>query len=242
MSPDPQPNHLNAEPAAENPAEPSLQLRPDADRQRLSEAVYEALLDAILSGKLKPAEPISELELTRQLNVSRTPVHEAVGQLIKDGLVIQRPNCRPTITSFSAEEISDIYEMRRLLEGEAASKAASNIDEAALRRLREMSDEFAASLEAQQAIDLWVDYDDEFHALIAEASGSRRLKEDILRYRRLQRGFNRMNSNTSTLADAFAEHLAILESLERHDSAGARSTMQTHINNWQHFFVQQIQS
>lgn len=240
MSSDSQPSKVASDLAANERDGAPLQLAPDADRQRLSEAVYETLLNAILSGKLQPAEPISELELTRQLNVSRTPVHEAIGQLIKDGLVIQRPNCRPTITSFSAEEIFDIYEMRRLLEGEAAFKAAANIDEANLNRLRSMSDAFAASLHAPEAVELWVDYDDEFHALIATSCGSRRLIEDILRYRRLQRGFNRMNSDPSILSEAFAEHLTILHALEERLADAARDAMHKHIATWQEFFVKQI--
>jgi len=58
----------------------------------LSEAVYESLLQMILSGRLEPRQPVSELELSRTLGVSRTPIHEAVAQLAKDGLIVREPN------------------------------------------------------------------------------------------------------------------------------------------------------
>ena len=96
----------------------------DSSSSRLSEAVYESLLEAILSGQLGAGKPVSELALSRQLNVSRTPVHEAIGQLVKDGLVRQEANCRPVVASFSSADIGDIFDMRLLLECEATRRAA----------------------------------------------------------------------------------------------------------------------
>ena len=82
---------------------------------RMSDVVYERLLEDILSGRRQTGEPLSELALTKVLKVSRTPVHNAVLQLIKDGLVKQDPNCRPVVRGVESEDIVEIFEMRTLL-------------------------------------------------------------------------------------------------------------------------------
>ena len=101
----------------------SLSLRgTNLEGARLSDAVYETLLEAILSGQLAPGTIVSEVSLARQLAVSRTPVHDALRQLAKDGLVQQRANRRAVIATVSRDDVHDIFEMRKLLEGEAARR------------------------------------------------------------------------------------------------------------------------
>src|SRR5688572_18657592 len=114
----------------------ALKLPNSTEDERLSDLVYETLVDSILAGKLKPGTPVSELEISRQLNVSRTPVHDALRQLAKDGLVEQEANRRAVISGFSAADVFDIFEMRKILEGAAAARASTRIDRAALSHLR----------------------------------------------------------------------------------------------------------
>src|SRR5580698_6468029 len=111
------------------------------ERTRLSDAVYETLLEAIISGKLASGSIVSEVSLAKQLEVSRTPVHDALRQLAKDGLVEQRAGRRAIITTFSKEDVFDIFEMRKLLEGEAARRAAPRMDRATIARLRNMGED-----------------------------------------------------------------------------------------------------
>lgn len=85
-----------------------------SEGKRLSDAVYETMLDGIISGKLKPGTIVSEVAIARQLQVSRTPVHDALRQLAKDGLVQQRANHRAVIAEFTAADIYDLYQMRKL--------------------------------------------------------------------------------------------------------------------------------
>ena len=92
--------------------ESSLRLADSEDTGRLSDSVYETLLAAILAGQLLPGSVVSEVALARQLNVSRTPVHDALRQLAKDGLLKQRANHRAVVAQFSREDVFDIFEMR----------------------------------------------------------------------------------------------------------------------------------
>lgn len=210
------------------------------ERTRLSDAVYETLLAAILSGKLAPGTVVSEVSLARQLQVSRTPVHDALRQLAKDGLVLQKANHRAVVAQFTPEDVHDIYDMRKLLEGEAARRAASRIDRPTLARLREMAEGFDGVVDEKEWLSRWVDFDDEFHTAIARASGSHRLCQDIVRYRLLHRGLNRQSTIVADLHQALQEHLAILDALEKRDGAMAARAMVAHIGEWQAYFVNRV--
>jgi DNA-binding GntR family transcriptional regulator len=208
--------------------------------RRLSESVYEQLTQMIVRGELESGQAVSESELSRQLAVSRTPIHEAVGQLVKDGLLIQEPNRRPVVASFSTDDIFDIYEMRRILESEAAAKAASRIDRVTLSELDEAAKRFASAKGKQTVLRRWVEFDDQFHTAIAAACGSRRLEADIQRYRLLHRVFNRTHDDPIVLDQAYQEHLRILDALRHRDEDAARQAMNDHIAEWQRFFVRHL--
>ena len=214
-----------------------LALQGRIERTRLSDAVYETLLEAIISGKLASGSIVSEVALAKQLDVSRTPVHDALRQLAKDGLVEQRAGRRAIITTFSKEDVFDIFEMRKLLEGEATRRAATRIDRASLARLRGMGEDLKTNLDQADWLSRWADFDEEFHDAIAKASGGARLSQDIVRYRLLHRGFNKLATTIEVLQDALAEHFLILDALEKRDAEAASKAMVEHVQEWQAYFV-----
>jgi GntR family transcriptional regulator, rspAB operon transcriptional repressor len=207
------------------------------DAVRLADSVYMTLLEAILSGRLTPGMVVSELALSRELKVSRTPVHDALRQLGKDGLVQQETRRRAMIVAVSREDVQDIFEMRRLLETEAARRAATRMDRQTLAQLRAMADELAQGKRDRAWMQRWADFDEQCHATIARASGSARLASDIARYRLLHRGLNQIATTVEVLEQAFEEHLRILEALDRRDSKAAAHAMEEHIREWQAYFV-----
>jgi GntR family transcriptional regulator, rspAB operon transcriptional repressor len=214
-----------------------LTLQGRVEHARLSDTVYETLLDAIFSGKLPSGAIVSEVSLAKRMNVSRTPVHDALRQLSKDGLVEQRAGRRAIITTFTKEDVFDIFEMRKLLEGEAARRAATRIDRTTITRLRGMGEELKSDPEKSDYLTRWADFDAEFHEAIAKASGSSRLWQDISRYRLLHRGFNKLSATVDGLQDALAEHFGILDALEKRDAESASRMMVEHIQEWQAYFV-----
>jgi len=210
---------------------------PEAEPSRLSDAVYERLLESILDGKLTPGTVLSEVALAKEMAVSRTPVHDALRQLAKDGLIHQEVNRRATVVTVSKEDVYDIFEMRKILESEAAKRAADRIDRPTLARLRGIAETLAATRDRPDWLARWADFDEEFHATIARASGSPRLAADIGRYCLLHRFFNRKVTEVQVLQPALEEHLAILDALEAHDAEAARQAMFDHIREWQAYFV-----
>jgi DNA-binding GntR family transcriptional regulator len=215
----------------------ALNLQGRIERTRLSDTVYEQLLQVIISGRMASGAVISEVALARQLDVSRTPVHDALRQLAKDGLVEQRPGRRAIVTAFSKDDVFDVFEMRKLLEGEAVRRAATRIDAGTLTRLRKVGEGLRDVADKGEFLSRWADFDEAFHSDIARASGSHRLWQDITRYCLLHRGFNKLAGTYESLQGALAEHLQILDALERRDAEAASTAMVAHIQNWQSFFV-----
>ena len=205
---------------------------------RLSEQVYQALLESILNGELVSGEVVSELSLAKSLGVSRTPVHDALVQLIKDGLVTQDPNRRPVVASFTSDDIREVFELRRLLEGEAAALAALRIDRPTLSSLRVIADKLEREWGKSGWVERWADYDEKFHEEIAAASGNSRLHREVTQYRTIHRGLNKTHTGAEVLHQALIEHVRILDALDRRDSPAARAAMESHIREWQTFFVQ----
>ena len=219
------------------------QRQPAPKDKHLTRTVYEQLLEDILSGRRRPGEPLSELALTRELGVSRTPVHNAMLQLTKDGLVEQVPNCRPVVRGLTHKDIHEMFEMRILLEGETARLAANRMDAAPLARLHNHHEKVSKTQGSRKAwVRSWADYDEAFHHAIAQASGNQRLALDVSRYRLLHRGLNlysfeETHAPLAVLRTAIEEHGSILDALQKKDAEAARDAMRMHLRRWQQFFA-----
>lgn len=225
------------------------QLRPvqEESAESLAEAVYETLLEGIISGQLTPGMPLSAARLSGQLEVSRTPIHDALWMLAGDGLVELQSGRRARVARFGRDDVWEIFEIRRLLEGPATQMAAGRMDQRQLRPLQQMADELAASASdvrrSESSADWtrrWSDFDERFHREIATCCGNRRLAEDIARYQLLHRGFNRVSTDFNSLQEALAEHREILDALVAQDGPRARQAMEDHISHWQIYFTERF--
>lgn len=197
----------------------------------LSAQVYHQIRSAILEGGLISGESVTELGLAKDCGVSRTPVREALRQLELEGLVELIPNKGAIVLGISPEDIRDIYEMRAMLEGAAAARAAQHSTDEQVRKLSEVLDltEFYAARRDMPQLKM---LDGRFHQLIYEMSGSRmyrRMLRDLHYYVSLTGGASLQSEGRA--AQSAGEHRAVLEAVMRHDSEDARRLMTLHVNN-----------
>ena len=208
-----------------------IQLKSTISKTYLADSVYTTLLENILSGILKSGSELNEVGLAHQLQVSRTPVHEAISRLLKDGLVVQGPTRRLTVARFSPEEIREIYEMRLLLECAAGERSATRISKEDLDDLRRR----VTQLEQHKGRPDWtskaLDFDLHFHDVLARTAGNERLRKEISKYRLLVRAFCRITGNEESLEEAFQEHVRILKALESRDPSAASRAMKAHVES-----------
>ncbi len=148
-----------------------------AGRQKkvsLTETAYQALRTRVLSGELRPGAEFSELELADQMAMSKTPVREALGRLVAEGLIEAFPRRGYRVTPITVKDINDLFAIRAMTEGTAAAMAALNLTASDHDRLETLAD---ARYDPQQgeSVQSFVKANRNFHLAIAEGANNQRL-------------------------------------------------------------------
>lgn len=134
------------------------------------EAAYASLIDALRSGDFAPGDRLREEDVAKRLNLSRTPVREALRKLENNGIVEHRPRIGAVIRKLSQTEVVELYEMRIVLERTAASMAAQHGSEAEFDALDDMN---ARILDAQDTPTLGAAINQDFHEALYRAARNR---------------------------------------------------------------------
>src|SRR4051812_7685472 len=177
--------------------------------------VVEAILHSIFVGAYRGGDRLVEEELADTLGVSRTPVREALGELVGIGLVTVKPNHGAVVRPFGPQQIRELFHVRQVLEAEAARLAAGRIPAAALTAIRQQTQAF---IHAHPRTAEWaagtILVDKQFHESIRAHCGSERLAEEIGRYRGLVDAMREAVGNSHHAQDAaLLEHTRIIDRL-----------------------------
>ena len=196
----------------------------------------------ILTGEYGPDERLIEEQLAERLGVSRTPIRQALTMLEAEGLVEIAPNRGATVCSFTIEDVWDIYDLRAVLEGHAARRAAGRIEKGELERLRELDGEMEGLPgrfdDHEEEIRTLVALNQEFHGTIVEASRNRRLEHLINRTVELPlmfKAFFWYSPQERTISNQY--HRQILEALEKGDADRAEIIMREHVYEGRDFVM-----
>jgi DNA-binding GntR family transcriptional regulator len=151
-------------------------------RSNLGESVYRLLWDRILDRRLHPGEKLSDLRLSDELGVSRTPVREALNRLVQDGIITSEPNRGFYVASFSAKDIEEIYDLRAALELAALRISGPHLGSEflhqALDELVRVERQYVAAATEQEMAEsaaAFLECDREFHRAFVERAGNSRL-------------------------------------------------------------------
>jgi DNA-binding GntR family transcriptional regulator len=213
-------------------ATPEFRIDPERDgfsasRQTAHEYVLGVLRRAILNGELHSGSRLVQAELAAMLDVSTTPVREALRDLATEGLVQFDPHRGAIVSELSSEEVHNIYEIRMVLEPLAMRQAVPNITDALIGRLRRLHETMLAD---PQSVD-WVDRNRVFHMAVYEASSSPRLAAII---RNLQDASvmyigASLHNKPGLRDEANHDHAEILEALEKRDVEAAVKALEAHL-------------
>ena len=197
----------------------------------LAESVYYQIRRKILNGKYTPGENLTELEVSKELNVSRTPVREAFKHLESEGLLELRPNRGAVVVGIGRSDIEDIYEIRSLLAGRAAERAALQADKKALEQLAEILDLTEFYIERKD-FDRVTTMDDRFHRTIYELTGSRMLQRILKELHAYAENIRERSIKEPGRADLMLkEHRAIVEAMVAQNPEKAGQLMVQHVQN-----------
>lgn len=185
---------------------------------------YRRILDEVRAGYLMPGDRLMEVELAKRLGFSRTPVREAIRQLESDGVVTHVPRVGAAIRSLDHAEISELYDMRTVLEGTAARFAARAASEVELAELADIHAAMAAGEGDPYVLNR------QFHAALLDAARNRFLKKAVasIHTTLLILGPTTLREEERA-EDALREHAAILEGLQARDQEAAEQAMRAHI-------------
>ena len=205
-----------------------------------SAAAAEAIRGAILDGRLEAGARLKEGHLATELGFSRTPVREALLILRAEGLIELTPNRGARVTTFAIEEIEDLYEMRALLEGFAARKAALRISRPRLKMLKASCVRFEKLRVVEDPIGL-VKENLFFHNTVLEAAGSSRLSsmvKKVIELPLVYRSFIWYSPDQRLISEHY--HKQLVHAFETKDAERADLIMTEHVLEARDFLATEL--
>ena len=205
---------------------------------KASDRAYVTIRGMILTGELSAGDPLAEEALAERCGVSRTPIREALRRLEVDLLIRRTDSQRSFVAEWSREDAEDAFELRAMLEGYAARRAAAKIDDETITRMRVCNEAILAAISRPEPdIETFLDRNREFHAMVLETAGSRRLA-NLLTALIEQPVVWRTAHHYSPEAfqRSYSEHADLLSAFERRDGAWAETVMAGHIRRAFHAY------
>lgn len=203
----------------------------DSNEQKpLKELVYLDLKHQILSGEIPSQSRLMEVELSERLNVSRTPIREAIRRLCEDGLVNMEPRKGAYVANVSIKEMLDVFEIREDMEGFCAYLAATRIAEAERSELRRIAEAYQRASDSKDKMEM-IRLDEEFHNYIVACSNNNTLRQLVKYVQDLSLRFRYLYYEDESLYEETAvQHRALMEAITAGDADGARKLADQHVS------------
>jgi DNA-binding GntR family transcriptional regulator len=200
-------------------------------RQVLHQEVATRLRQRIVEGHISPGAKLNERELSEQLQVSRTPLREAIKMLAAEGLVELLPNRGAVAAQMSVQDVADTFELIGGLEGQSGELAAQRIGEAEVAEIRALHYEMLAAY-TRRDLPTYYRLNAQIHTLINAAARNPVLTQTWRNVNaRLQALRFRSNFDEAKWARAVQEHEAMVTLLAARDGDGMRRMMVLHLEH-----------
>lgn len=207
----------------------------EAAPEKLAQLAYQTLRRMILDKALRSGGPVVEGRLAEELNISRTPMREALLRLEGEGLLSRAGARSYSVRFVSAQEYLQAMKVRELLETEAVALCLGRIDR---KEVQQLIKKIKALRSGQQEQEHW-QVDDQLHTMIARASGNEVLSRTIEVLRTNSRLFE-LATPFNRIEDDRVEHLAILEACLADKAEPARAAVRTHLQNLRRFVLNRL--
>lgn len=219
-----------------------MALTEQAGSQNLHEATFQTLKSLLVEGKISPGSKLNERELAERLNVSRTPIREAIRRLAADGLVELIANRGAIAVQLSIDDVIHTFDVIAELEGYSGELAAKNISDSTLSELEALQYEMMASY-ARRDLSSYYKLNLRIHRLINQAANNPVLATLFSQVNsRIEALRFRSNQDGVKWEKAVEEHQEMLDALKARDSARMRKVMITHVTNKRDVVVQLLKT
>jgi DNA-binding GntR family transcriptional regulator len=195
-----------------------------------SAEAYHQIRQMIFDGTVSPSDVLVEARLVRALDMSRTPIREALHRLEAEGLLVAAPSGGFQVVAVADSDLEHLYEVRASLEGLAAYTAAARMTRVNLAQLEDLYDEMGEAVADGRDDDL-AGLNRDFHRAIAVASGNPHLVEILDNVKGVFERFrSKAVANDERRAQAHREHGELIEALRIRDGENARSLAEEHVH------------
>lgn len=200
-----------------------------AEHANLDQKVYTIIKEMINERKLLPGKKIPQEKLARDLGISRTPLVSALKYLEQEKLVEAIPRRGFFVRHFNREEMVSIFELREVLEGLAARRAAKGITDSQIKKLQVFFRKFDNSAGITDFKKYAVE-DRKFHAFVMEVGAQEFLKSILQTTNIISFSYQLINSEGLVRPpnETIHEHLAVIEAISQRDSDAAEELMRQH--------------
>jgi DNA-binding GntR family transcriptional regulator len=196
--------------------------------------VYETIKHCIIENEYKPRQYVRESAVAKELDVSRTPVREALRELVSEGWLEAIPHYGARVVEWTERDALEVFEIRRVVEPMAIAAGVTRIDADTLRHLRDLTkqmellvDKVEGQGDARNEI---ATLNHEFHQELINACGNERLislLRNLVRLSVIRRNFNQYNADS--LHRSMRHHSEILDAVETKNTAWAEHMMTSHL-------------
>jgi DNA-binding GntR family transcriptional regulator len=211
-------------------------------RAALHEQVAQRLRQMLVESRIAPGTKLNERELSEVLNVSRTPLREAIKRLAAEGLVELLPNRGAIAVDLSEADVLNTFEVMSGLEAQSGELAAQRITDAELAEIRAMHYEMLATY-TRRDLPAYYRLNAAIHSAINAAAKNPVLTATYKQVNaRLQALRFRSNQNEEKWKSAMKEHEQMINALATRDAAAMRSVLLSHIDHKRDVVIQQLRA
>lgn len=206
-----------------------LNISPIERVKTTKEVVYDQIKDAIFNRDINHDELVTETMLAQSLNTSRTPVREAVGDLLKEGLLVSVPRKGLKVREITPSEKEQIMYLRQSIEKEGLRRLIPNVTASQINYLRDVVEKQRESMENNDRI-RFIEMDQKFHRKINYFSEQHLLGDILLNIYNLSRLIGHQAlAKAGRMEEVIEEHIQIIDALENRDIDAAQKLMSDHL-------------
>ena len=218
------------------------QIIPISRAKSLKEQAYDKLKELIITGALEPGKLQNEKRLAEALGVSRTPVREALLELSREGMVVFVQGKGVEIFKFTTQQVREVFEIRRIIEGYIIKKIATRLTGADIKEIdRNISNQEKMFRKTERVA--FIEYDKQFHLYMASKIGNQQIESilDNLRDQMHLMGIRAVEDD-SRMKQVIEEHRAIFYGLKERNPQKAFNALINHLENTEKTIAEKIET
>ena len=218
------------------------QILPISRAKSLKEQAYDKIKELIITGSLQPGELHNEKRLAEALGVSRTPVREALLELSREGMVTFVPGKGVEICKFTAEQVREVFEIRKIIEGYIIEKITERLTDKDIKEIdQNISHQEKTMVERDRLA--FIEYDKQFHLYIASKIGNKQIESilDNLRDQIHLMGIRAVEDH-SRMLQVIKEHRKICSGLKERDPKKTHEALMNHLDNTEKILIDNIKN